>query len=230
MKIVMVVGAAILLAGCAATIKMEEHTVTVSTPGAEGAACKVSYYDKSLAYLPSTPASFPAPKYQGPLIVTCEKEGFETTSMRVPETPILIEGLMSGVILGVVGIFVDAGTGALWRYDEEVAIVMAPSADAAGQAGDAAPPSSALESVVAGMVRLSPLSVATGSAAVRAEPRHLGKVVRVVRMGQRLDLVDSDPSGWVQVAMDGEAIGWMHWTSFPVPRQTYRGGTVPRLN
>ena len=230
MKLVMVVGAAILLAGCAAIVKKEEHTVTVSTPGAEGAACKVSYYDTSLAYLPSTPASFPAPKYQGPLIVTCEKEGFETTSMRVPETPIIIEGIMSGVFFGPFGIFVDAGTGALWRYDEEVPVFMAPSADAAGQAGDAAPASSGVESLVAGMVRLSPLSVATGTAPVRAEPRAMGRVVRVVKMGQQLDLVDSDPSGWIRVAMDGEAIGWMHWTSFPVPRRTYRSGIVPRPN
>lgn len=228
MKIVMIVGAAILLAGCAAIVKKEEHRVTVSTPGAEGAACKVSYYDSdydtSVVYLPSTPASFPAPKYQGPLIVTCEKEGFETTSLRVPETLMVIEGLVSGFFFGgAFGIFIDSGTGALWRYDEEVSVFLAPSADAA-------PPSSGVESLVAGMVRLSPLPVATGSAPVRAEPRAMGRVVRVVKMGQQLDLVDSDPSGWVRVAMDGEAIGWMHWTSFPVPRHTYRGGTVPALN
>jgi hypothetical protein len=58
----------------------------------------------------------------------------------------------------------------------------------------------------------------------------MGRVVRLVGLGQQLDLVDSDPSGWVQVAMDGEPIGWMHWTSFPVPRHTYRDGIVPAMN
>jgi hypothetical protein len=222
MKKVLIVGAAMLLVGCAAIVKKTEHEVTVLTPGAEGAACKVSYHGKPHTYLPSTPATFLPPNFDGPLVVTCAKEGFETSSANVGKELNFVEGITTGIIGGIPAIFADSGTGAMWRYDPEVTIEMAPSGTA--------PAHESPGDVMARMVSLSPLAVAAGVAPVRAEPKPLARVIKVVRFGDELQLLDSAPSGWLKVADGGDPIGWVHWTAFPVPRQSFRDGVVPKPN
>ena len=237
-KTLLIAGMAIALAGCSTTLSGTEQTVSVITPNLTGAACKLQDSRKGRWYLPSTPARVTVRKGDGPLIVVCEKEGYETASVRVEGrvAPNEVLGTLPlGVVTGLSGVafsfLVDGATGAVARYPDEIIVPMKPGAVAqgggSGAEGLAPAPRRSIQSLIEGLRRLSPMPVAVAAAPIRAEPSPSGQVVKLVHQREEVQIVDTLPSGWVQVAEEGKPIGWIHWTAFPIPRQTVRRAALP---
>lgn len=118
--------AAILMASCATIIAGRTQAVYVETPEVEGARCDFSDSKSVQSLLPSTPGAVMVRKGDGPLTVTCRKEGYETKIVKVEET---VSGLVFGNILlgGVVGIIIDATTGAAQKYPDKLVVWLKPN-------------------------------------------------------------------------------------------------------
>ncbi len=224
--------AAAALAGCASILGGNQQTLSISTGEVAGAACKVEDVAGGFWYLPNTPTTVTLTKGNGPLAVVCEKEGYKTGSTSVDgrvAPKALVVQVPAAILLGLAGLGAslmwDSATGAIAEYPNAIVVPLEPTSDqvaenAAKKSGR--PPPAELRARVQGLVRLSPLPVATMSAPVRTEASPIAKVVKVLSHGTRVDLVGSTPSGWLQVAEGGKPVGWIHWTAFPVPRQTIR--------
>ncbi len=236
-KLLMAAGAAALLAGCTSILIGTDQTVSVTTPNLTGAACKLRDSKKGRWYLPSTPGRVTVPRGRGPLSVTCEKAGYQTTTVSVEGrvAPNEIAGALPlAVVAGAAGfgtsLIVDGASGAIAQYPDEIIVPMRSSAVASAGGGADGPASNSrrgTQSLIEGLPRLSPMPVAVAVAPIRAEPNPTAKVVKLVRWRDEVHIIDTVPSGWVQVAESGIAIGWIHWTAFPIPRQSIRRGIVP---
>ncbi len=65
------------------------------------------------------------PKSKYALTLTCDKPGFQTA---VHEIPSDVEAMTIGNVLvgGIVGLAIDAGTGAMNKYDANVTVTLTP--------------------------------------------------------------------------------------------------------
>ena len=133
----MALGAA--LSGCATIVNGTTQSVSVSTPPVEGAHCKL-VNSEGTWYLTS-PGSVVVHKTKNDLDVTCTKDGFEDAHVVVPSK---FDGTTAGNIIagGLVGIAVDAASGANYEYPAETAIPMKPLGASAGAAAAPTPPAS----------------------------------------------------------------------------------------
>jgi len=100
--------------------------LTVITPHAESARCDLVDSKANQYYIKDTPGSATVTKGDGPLVITCKKSGYKTETVTVEES-------FSGVtltnlfLLPVVGIVVDAASGAAQEYPSTVEVWMQPS-------------------------------------------------------------------------------------------------------
>ncbi len=83
MKKFLVAGLALLLGGCASIIAGDQQRIAVVTPEVKDAACKLEDGRGGFWYLPRTPGTVIVNKGDGPLEVTCEKEGYKTATATV---------------------------------------------------------------------------------------------------------------------------------------------------
>ena len=58
--------------------------------------------------------------------------------------------------------------------------------------------------------------VATDSAVIRKMPRADSEVIKEIGMGSIIQIIGKLPSGWMQVAREGESIGWIHGDSVAI--------------
>ncbi len=117
-------GLAFLSSGCATITKGSTDTVTVDTRP-PGATCALSQAGVTVAYVNPTPGTVQVEKSKNDISVRCEREGFQ------PAVGVLsseLEGMTFGNILfgGLIGVAVDASSGALNKYPPMVQIVMVP--------------------------------------------------------------------------------------------------------
>lgn len=120
--------------GCATLTKGTSQAVTVDTDPS-GAICTLTRDAKPLAIVNPTPGSVPVEKAQGTISVACTKQGFlEAVGNLASE----FQAMTFGNILfgGVVGIVVDAASGAMHRYPDKVTITLIPVEFATAQARD----------------------------------------------------------------------------------------------
>jgi len=111
----LMLGVAVLLAGCATMVKGTSQQVSLNTPGYPGAECTLRSKDFGTRKV-VTPATFELPKSKHDITVDCRKgcaRGTGTISSN-------LEGMTAGNIVagGVVGFGVDAATGAMNKYNE----------------------------------------------------------------------------------------------------------------
>ena len=243
MKKFLVAGLALLLGGCASIIAGDQQRIAVVTPDVKDAACKLEDGRGGFWYLPRTPGTVIVNKGDGPLEVTCEKEGYKTATATVdsrvfapgvfgtaglsaiPGATLAIVGiaLVPVAATAIVGLAVDAATGAIAPYPDQVVVAMAPDPGVAAPAPGARPN---MASMIAGLKRLGSMRVAVLVAPVRAAPDPLGEVLALVRLDDRVELVGDTPSGWLQVAVQGSPVGWIHWTALNIPRYATRVGST----
>ncbi len=243
MKKFLVAGLALLLGGCASIIAGDQQRIAVVTPEVKDAACKLEDARGAFWYLPRTPGTVIVNKGDGPLEVTCEKEGYKTatatvdgrvfapgavTTAGLSAIPGATLYLIGALVLplsatAAVGLAVDAATGAIAPYPDQVVVAMAPDPGVAAPAPGARPN---VASMIAGLKRLGSMRVAVPVAPVRAAPDPLGEVLALVRVDDRVEIVGDTPSGWLQVAVQGTPVGWIHWTALNIPRYATRVGST----
>lgn len=114
----------IFVAGCATIVKGTTQVVAIDTPGAPGAACELSspgIGSRSVV----TPATIELDKSQHNVAVTCRKPCFQDAVAMLPS---YTEGMAAGNVIagGVIGLGVDAATGAMNKYADRTSVTMIP--------------------------------------------------------------------------------------------------------
>lgn len=117
-------GCAAAVAGCATITKGTDELVTINTdPG--GAQCVLFTDDKQIAVINPTPGSIKVPKSKKDLSVRCEKDGYLPAEGVIASS---FQAMTFGNILfgGIIGIAIDAGSGAMNKYEDGVSITLIP--------------------------------------------------------------------------------------------------------
>ncbi|MBK9584972.1 MAG: hypothetical protein IPO55_03550 [Alphaproteobacteria bacterium] len=121
-KIVYCVTALFLLSGCSTIVEGKTQSVSVSTPGAEGAICTLS--SPAIGNLSiKTPDTIMVQKSKHNIDVRCTKDCYEDTVGTIPSS---FEGMTFGNIIfgGIIGVGVDAASGAMNNYQPSLMIQM----------------------------------------------------------------------------------------------------------
>lgn len=122
-----------LLSGCATLTTSSSQNVTVTTEP-PGAACSFKRDGQVIGVVNPTPGSLSVSKSHTAIDVSCAKEGFLDATGAVGSR---FQAMTFGNILfgGIIGIVVDAASGATAKYDPTITIRLIPSefADAAAR-------------------------------------------------------------------------------------------------
>jgi hypothetical protein len=111
---IITLAAVLALTACASIIKGTDQDVVINTPGAEGAQCELT--SKRIGtVMVTTPATVNLKRSKHDIAVTCRKQCYQTTTGSMHSG---VEGWTIGNILlgGVIGLGIDAWTGALNKY------------------------------------------------------------------------------------------------------------------
>ena len=112
------------LSGCATIIKGETPKVSVTSPPAEGARCALFTADRYYGDV-LTPGAIAVPRNRHDISIVCTKLGFKDASATVSSDFNFVT-LGNAVIGGLVGVTVDATTGANDSYTHEIEVPMEP--------------------------------------------------------------------------------------------------------
>jgi len=117
------IACAALLGACATITKGTSQVVAVDTPGVPGATCTIQ--TQSGPQVVVTPASVNLSKGSNALPIQCTKECYVTGSSIIPSGT---EAMAAGNVLlgGVIGLGVDAASGAMNKYPDIVTVAMMP--------------------------------------------------------------------------------------------------------
>jgi hypothetical protein len=114
---------ALLLAACATITKGTTQVVAVDTPGVPGATCTIQTQSGPQTLV--TPGSVTLSKGSSALPIQCIKECYINGSSIIPSGT---EAMTAGNVIfgGVVGLGVDAASGAMNKYPDMVTVAMSP--------------------------------------------------------------------------------------------------------
>jgi len=114
----------VALGGCATVTSGGFQTVDIRTEPA-GADCMFSRDGVPLARVNPTPGSILVGKSAGSIAVLCRKPGFEDTGGTIGSgfQPMTLGNIVLG---GIIGVVVDASTGAMTKYPEAVTFLLIP--------------------------------------------------------------------------------------------------------
>lgn len=113
------------LGGCASIVSGTSQSLFIDTPGVEGAKCHLADSKAGSWVLEATPGSVTVAKGNGPMNITCKKEGYKSAVATVDEH--IAGAVLGNVILGGgIGVFVDAATGAAQKYPDKATVWMEP--------------------------------------------------------------------------------------------------------
>jgi hypothetical protein len=111
---------AFALAGCATIVEGSKQTIRLDTKPS-GAICAVQREGAHLHSEVETPAVLTIEKDRDPLVVTCRKEGFEDAVVHTDSS--FQEWTLGNLVFGgIIGLGVDAASGALNEYPAVVVI------------------------------------------------------------------------------------------------------------
>ena len=127
----------VVQAGCATIIKGTTQSVSLKTPPTDGAQCELKNSEGT--WFITTPGSVTVHKTKNDLVVTCTKSGFQNATATIPAK---FNGVTAGNILlgGIVGLGVDAASGANYGYDDLTEIPLLPVDSAVTPAEASEPP------------------------------------------------------------------------------------------
>ena len=114
----------LLSSGCATITKGTSQTVTINTDP-HGAICTLTRDAKPLAVVNPTPGSMPIEKGKGTIAILCKKGGYLDAEGAMASE---FQAITFGNILfgGLIGIAVDAASGAMHEYPAMVTIQLIP--------------------------------------------------------------------------------------------------------
>ncbi|MCA8928483.1 MAG: hypothetical protein KDC18_10470 [Alphaproteobacteria bacterium] len=112
------------LGACASIVEGTSQEIAVNTKP-PGASCELRRDGVVIGVVPKTPGTVTVKKTKQNINVVCEKDGFEQASFRNKSD---FAGATAGNLLlgGIVGVAIDAASGASNKYDGEVNIVLQP--------------------------------------------------------------------------------------------------------
>lgn len=115
-----VLALALVLVGCAT---ITTQTIAVDTPGAPGATCTILTPSGPRGL--TTPGNVTLDKQSAALAITCTKECYLAATSMIPSNT---ESMAAGNVLlgGVIGLGVDAASGAMNKYPDLVTVAMVP--------------------------------------------------------------------------------------------------------
>jgi hypothetical protein len=127
-----VLALALSVVACATITRGTNQNVAVNTPGVAGATCMVSTSVGPQTVV--TPGTVSLAKGSASLPVHCTKQCYQDGAGVIAST---IEPMTAGnlIVGGAIGIGVDAVSGAMNKYPDEVAIVMIPIPGCGAPAG-----------------------------------------------------------------------------------------------
>jgi hypothetical protein len=131
MRILAILELAPMLIGCATITKGTTQTVAIDTPGVPGAVCTIQTQSGPRGV--TTPGPVVLDKGSAPLPITCTKECYVTGSSIIPSGT---EAMAAGNVVfgGLIGLGVDAATGAMNKYPDLVTVAMTPDPACGGPA------------------------------------------------------------------------------------------------
>lgn len=120
----LLVTSAVLTGGCATIVKGTTQDINVTTDPA-GAACELKTAGTPLGSVSPTPGTLQVKKGRGDIEVVCKKAGYVDASGVVSSS---LQGWTFGNILlgGVIGVVIDAGSGAIREYESEIYVKLTP--------------------------------------------------------------------------------------------------------
>ena len=114
----------ILLTGCSTIVKGTQQQVSVATPGVQDAMCTLSSPAVGTRTV-QTPGTVVLPKSKHDVAVSCVKQCYTTgVGVLASETEIMTAGNV--LFGGVIGLGIDAASGAMNKYQPGVEIAMSP--------------------------------------------------------------------------------------------------------
>jgi len=118
--------AALTLGGCATITTGSGQSLTVLTDPA-GAECKLDRKGQTLAVVNPTPGTVQIDKSKDAITIRCTKDGFMETAGTLDSE---FQGMTFGNIIfgGIIGVAVDAGSGAMNEYPSSLTLTMVPEA------------------------------------------------------------------------------------------------------
>lgn len=134
-KMAVAVAALIMLSGCASIMKGSSQSINVTTPPTTGAICTLT--SKEGNWQLTSPGTVTVEKSQEDIQARCTKAGWQDASAVIPSN---FQGWTVGNLLlgGVIGLGVDAATGAIHEYPNAFQIPMTPAS--VGQLPPQSPP------------------------------------------------------------------------------------------
>ena len=134
MKLQTIAAVAILgtaLSGCASIVKGSSEEIAVATPPAPGASCTLT--SPRGTWNVTTPATVKVMRSIKDMNVVCNKDGYQSASTMVPSN---VEPWTFGNILigGLLGLGIDAYSGAMGKYPSKVDVPMKPTATGSADA------------------------------------------------------------------------------------------------
>lgn len=156
-----------MLSACATLVNGSSQNVTVST-NPPGASCTLDRVGARVGAIPATPGSVRLDKSKNDLAVTCSKDGYQTATVAHPPS---FSGATFGNIIagGVIGVVVDAASGANYTYPDDIRI------DLAANPAPAMPPM-ALQALPGGpdaSIRLLPAAAQFEAQSARIRPTRI---------------------------------------------------------
>ena len=126
---------AILTGGCATIVKGGSQGVTVKTDP-PGANCDLTRKGKSVGVVNPTPGTVQLGKGASALDVSCKKPGYFDANGKLSSS---FQGWTLGNVIlgGIVGIVVDAGSGAMHEYQSEISMKLLPESFGSNESRDA---------------------------------------------------------------------------------------------
>jgi hypothetical protein len=120
---VIVTACAVMLVACATITRGTTQVVAIDTPGAPGATCTLQ--TQNGPQVVTTPNAVTLNKGSNAIPIQCTKECYMLGSSIVP---VNTEAMAAGNVIlgGVIGLGVDAATGAMNKYPDVVTVSMTP--------------------------------------------------------------------------------------------------------
>ena len=117
---------AFALAGCASVTEGTTQKLTVNSIP-QGATCVLSRDGAEIAKVAPTPGTVEISKSRHDIDVSCTKPGYPSGGGRLNSD---LAGMTFGNLIlgGLVGVAIDAGTGAMNKYDPEITVPLDPNA------------------------------------------------------------------------------------------------------
>ena len=120
-KLAAVLNIGVVLSGCASVIKASTQSINISTPPTMGAICNLPSAQGNWQVM--SPGAVSVEKSKEDIQIRCAKPGWQEAALTIPSN---FEGWTVGNILlgGVIGIGVDAATGAINEYPHTFQVPM----------------------------------------------------------------------------------------------------------